>query len=62
MVPLRKNLVDQFHLWDPKLMWLFMQLIQVDFALKFDYIDVTTIVCIQVHRKHVGLISREVDP
>ena len=42
-------------------MRLLMQVIQVNFALKFDYIYVTTVVCIQVHREHVGLISGEVD-
>ena len=39
-----------------------MQVVEIDLALEFHYVDVTTSVRIKMHSKHVCFVTREINP
>ena len=61
VIPLGEYLIDQFHLWNPELVRLLVQIVQVDLALKLIDIYVAAIVRIQVQSEHISLVTREIN-
>ena len=59
MIPLWKDFFDERRLRYGKLMWFPMKIIEANFALKFLYVYISTIVCIKVQCEHVSFISGE---